>query len=150
MREIIIQVLMAFFGALGYGLIFRMKLDKLFLGAVGGGLTWIVYLLVKQWNSDVFIGFLISTIFATIYAEVLARVKKAPTTIFVLPAVVPLIPGSGLYYTMQAAILGNFNEFQTMGIQTLKMALAIAGGILVVGVCLHLVEQIYLKFLKIN
>ena len=142
MREIIVQIIMAFLGSLGFGIIFRMKLDRLFWGAFGGMLTWIVYLLAGNIANDIFTDFLLSAIFATIYAEVLARVKKAPATIFVLPAVVPLIPGSYLYYSVNYLMHSELDFFQESGIMTIKMALAIAVGMFIVGVLWNLVEQI--------
>ena len=39
-----------------------------------------------------------------LYAEVLAKRLRAPAPLFLIPAFIPSIPGSNLYYTMAAAV----------------------------------------------
>ena len=67
--------------------------------------------------------------FAVIYAEVLARSLKTPATLFVVPAILPLVPGGSLYYTMEIAVHNRMEAARSFGQQTLVAALAIAAGI---------------------
>ena len=46
MRTEIIQVICAVIGSFGFSFIFHLKRDKLIVASVGGGLTWLFYLLV--------------------------------------------------------------------------------------------------------
>ena len=57
---------------------------------------------------------------------------KSPTTTYLVPAIIPLIPGSGLYYTMNYAVRGEWDEFSARGLLTLKLTLALAAGIIVI------------------
>ena len=94
MRTEIIQVICAVIGSFGFSFIFHLKRDKLIVASVGGGLTWLFYLLVVHRVNGEFAAYFLATVFATFYAELMARVKKAPATIFVITALIPLIPGN--------------------------------------------------------
>ena len=80
---------------------------------------------------------------AAVYAELLAARKRAPVPLFLIPSVVPLIPGSTLYYTMSAAVQGNTEEVSHYGSLTLQYALSIAGGICIVWTLLSIFRRYY-------
>ena len=82
--------------------------------------------------------------FATIYAETMARIKKAPATVFYIPTVVPLIPGGSLFYTMSYAVLSEWNMVQSYGASTLYCALGIAAGMSMVLSIAHTARRIEL------
>ena len=71
-----------------------------------------------------------SSAFATLYSEILARIKKAPTTVFLIPSVMPMIPGGGLFYTMSAVISNNTVLFEKYFVTTIETALGISIGIM--------------------
>ena len=52
-------------------------------------------------GSDIFQCF-IATVVVSIYSEILARKCKAPTTCFQIVSILPLVPGGGIYYTMES------------------------------------------------
>ena len=93
---------------------------------------WGCYLLMFDVTQHIFASGLVASAFAAVYAEIFARKKMAPTLLFVIPSVVPLIPGSSLYYTMSAAVSGNTREISEYGSLTLQYALSIAAGISIV------------------
>ena len=66
----------------------------------------------------------------TFFAETMARVMKTPTTTFITTALVPLIPGGSLYYTMAYAFHQDAESFVTRGVATLSLAAALALGII--------------------
>ena len=47
MREII-QILMAAFGSVGFAMLFQLHGKKLITAGIGGGISWIVYLLAGK------------------------------------------------------------------------------------------------------
>ena len=65
---------------------------------------------------------------AALYAEVLARCRNAPSTPFFITAAIPLIPGSTLYYCMNAVVSSNLLAAEHYGEQTFLAAFGIAGG----------------------
>ena len=54
--------------------------------------------------------YLISTIVVSAYAEVMARVFKAPVTGFLTIGILPLVPGGGIYYTMEYCVSGQTSQ----------------------------------------
>lgn len=132
MKEVILQLAMAFIGSLGFSMIFRLRRSLWMAGSLGGALCWGCYLLMFDVTQHIFASGLVASAFAAVYAEIFARKKMAPTLLFVIPSVVPLIPGSSLYYTMSAAVSGNTREISEYGSLTLQYALSIAAGISIV------------------
>lgn len=130
--EGILQIITGFIGTLGFGILFHIRGRKLWLGALGGLLAWAVFLLLGFWIQSEPMRYFLVSMLTTLYAEVLARLVKTPTTTFVIVSLIPLIPGSGLYYTMANALSGNSDGFMEKGIHTLELSLALALGIILV------------------
>ena len=128
----IIQTAAAFLGSIGFAIFFKMKEKQIVLAGIGGAVTWVVYLLVQHFIEGYFVPYLMASIFVGIYAEIMARVNKAPATIFLTAAAVPLIPGGSLYYTMLGLVEQDEELFATSGVAALTIALAISLGFVVV------------------
>ena len=129
MSEVISQLVTSFIGSLGFALMFGLAKRHLFTASMGGMLSWGVYLAVMGLNGSVFVGNLAASVFAMVYAKLLARLHKCPTTLFIIPSIIPLVPGSSLYYAMSYAVRGDTQSAGYYGHQTLMIVLAIAAGI---------------------
>ena len=77
-----------------------------------------------------YLGFFISAVLLTAYAEVWAIVLKTPVTVPLIPTVIPFIPGGGLYYSVNALLRGDLHAFAGKAAQTMGLALALAVGIM--------------------
>lgn len=127
--EGIIHLVTAGFGALGFSLIFNVRRELLPAAAFGGLLDWGIYMMAEWFfGNGVFLPSVVAAAFASIYAEAMARVEKSPATVFYIPALIPLIPGGSLYYTMSYAVLGQWDQVQSYGASTAYCALGIAVG----------------------
>ncbi len=129
MKSMIVQLVTAFFASYGFSMLFGLRRRFLLPAALGGLLCWGVYLGMDAIAHREFLSCLTAAAFAVIYAEVLARSLKTPATLFVVPAILPLVPGGSLYYTMENAVHGRMDAARSFGQQTLVAALAIAAGI---------------------
>ena len=76
----------------------------------------------------VFYPTLIASAAAAAYAEIMARLLKAPVPLYVLPSVISLVPGGSLYYTMSYCMERDWEQFGIYGYRTVQYALAIAAG----------------------
>ena len=128
-----LPVLYAFVACIGFGGLYNLHGRPMLAAAVGGALGWLVYLLVFRvaLAPDLVAGFA-SAAAVAFYAEVLARVQKKTVTTYLLPGIIPMVPGAGIYYTMEFCIRGDTANFITEGLHTLGMAGSLAIGILVV------------------
>lgn len=129
-QRYIIQVIAAGLGAGGYSILFNIRRDKLLYASAGGSLAWIIYILASQMTTNAFITNMLAAAFSTLYSEIFARIKKAPTTVFLIPSIMPMIPGGGLFYTMSAVINNNSELFEKYFITTIETALGISIGIM--------------------
>ena len=136
-----VQLLTGALGSLGFAMIFRLRARYLPLAVIGGLLNWGAYLLLYHLTGQIFLSCLVAAMAASLYSELLARYLRAPTTIFLVPAVIPSIPGSNLYYTMQAAVGGDPEGILTNAVLTVKWAFGIAGGVSVMVVVFLLIRS---------
>lgn len=129
MEEFIIQLVTAFLGSLGFALVFGLRQRHLAYAALGGMIAWGIYLALFALRGSLFLANLGASVFAVAYSELLAHRRKCPATVFVIPAIIPLVPGSSLYYAMEYAVRGDLATAKSFGHRTLVCALAIAAGI---------------------
>lgn len=134
MKEMCIQVIAAFFGSLGFAWILKIKGIQVLYAGIGGMLTWSVYLAAYGQIHSYFFSNLIASIFVAAYAEFMARINKAPSTIFLTASAIPLIPGANLYDTMHGIVRENYKLASTNGVTTLVVSLAIGLGFVIVAV----------------
>jgi len=125
----LVQAITALPASLGFALMFNLRAKLLPVAAIGGLLTWVIYLACTLGVEGVFLPCLVASAFAAAYAQVLARVVCAPISIFYIICEIPLIPGRGLYYTVSNAVQGNWAAMQDFGLMTLAYVAAIAFGI---------------------
>jgi uncharacterized membrane protein YjjB (DUF3815 family) len=127
-----IQILMGYLGSLGFNILFNIRGKKLFIASFGGLISWAVFLALEPLLPGETIRYFLAAAAVTVYGEVFARIEKTPTTTFLVPSVIPLIPGGSLYYTMNFALNKQWEDFSARGFYTLQLALSLAVGIIAV------------------
>jgi len=137
--------LYAFGASLAFAIVFNIPSNKLLLSALGGMLGQLVYVVFQLVISNDVILYLLATIAISLYAEVLARLTKSPTTIYLAVALIPLVPGGGIYYTMLYFINGEMDLGITTGVHTLLISGALAVGIIMISSTVNLVRKVMLR-----
>ena len=66
------------------------------------------------------------------YSELMAKVNKAPATIFFISVAIALIPGASLYYAVESLLDRDLEAAAYNGNNALTIALAISMGIVLV------------------
>ena len=69
--EILLQIVMAMIGALGFGLLFHISGSRLITIMLGAAVNWGVYLLAMQWYDNRVTAFFVSTLATAALAELL-------------------------------------------------------------------------------
>lgn len=138
-----LQIITAFLGSLGFSVLFNIRRTKLLIAGLGGMLSWSVYLLLGLYFDSDPIRYFFAAIFVTVYAEIFARIKKTPTTSYLVPAFIPLIPGGALYNTMKFALHNDWQSFGDTAVYTIQLALALSAGIIVVASVMRMVHDLY-------
>ena len=128
----LVQILTGGLGTLGFSILFHIRGRKLVFSTLGGLLSWAVFLALGAFFPGEAIRYLLTAAVITVYGEILARKEKTPTTTFLVPSVIPLIPGGALYYTMNYALNRQWSQFAGQAFYTLQLALSLAVGIIAV------------------
>ncbi|MBE5906774.1 MAG: threonine/serine exporter family protein [Lachnospiraceae bacterium] len=119
-------------GCIGFAILFHVRGKALFYNGIGAFFTWVIYaLLYYRMHVSGFFSTLLAACFVAAFAYVMARVNKMPSTIFLTATVMPLIPGSNLYYMMYAVTRSDSAMLRSETITLLQTCLAIALGFLV-------------------
>lgn len=128
----LMQILMGFLGSLGFGVLFHLQGKKLIIAAIGGIVSWSVFLALQPLIPGEAMRYFIASAAITVYAEAFARILKTPTTTFLVISLIPLIPGGALYYTMNYALNEQWSLFVEHAFYTVQLAFALAVGIIAV------------------
>lgn len=132
MTQSIVQIITGCIGSLCFGILFNIKGKKLLSVALGGLLAWGIFVVLSCFISSEPVNYLIVSMIISVYAEILARVLKTPSMPIITTSLIPLIPGGALYYTASYAFDSDLTLFVEKGVATLKLAAALALGIIIV------------------
>lgn len=119
-------------GSLGFAILFNIRGDKLFIAAIIGGAGGLVYDVVLKLDHSVVVSLFFASVVISVLSEAFARVSKCPVTTFLVCALIPLVPGGGMYYTMLEIVQDNLNGALVRGIDTVAQACSIAVGCILV------------------
>lgn len=111
-------ILLSFTASLGFGVMFHIVgLDLLFAG-LGGMISRIALLTFMSMTDSRFLFTLGAATCAALYAELLAVTKKVPSTVYLYPTIIPLIPADLLYFLMRNLVTGEYDAAFTYAADT--------------------------------
>lgn len=134
--------LYAFLACIGFSVLFNIHGVGMLICAGGGGLGWLVYLLAAPLVGSDIIQSFFAALAISAWSEVMARLRRCPVTSYLLVALFPLVPGGGIYYTMEHAMSGETALFLESLLHTLGLAGALAVGVLLVASLARLATQV--------
>jgi uncharacterized membrane protein YjjB (DUF3815 family) len=134
MQRVIVMLISGALGTLGFSVLFYIHPRRLILATMGGLLCTGVYLLAGYWIGGELLPNLLGALVGAGFSEICARLTKVPVPIYMVPCVMPLVPGSALYATMFNFVAGNYDAAADAAMTTLVVALGIAGGIVIASV----------------
>lgn len=129
--ELFVHLLSTALASLGFALLFGQRPHRLPISAFGGLLCRGAYLLLLFLGLGTFSACLLSSLLAAVYAECMAIRVRAPATVFLVPTIIPAVPGGSLFYAVQALARGDFAACGTYAMETALFAFGIAAGIAV-------------------
>ena len=135
------QAAAVFVGCCGFCILFNTHGRGCVLCIIGGVATWMLYLLWGALGCDVYAANLFAALFAALYAEGMARIRKCPAMPYLVIAILPLLPGAGVYYTMSLGLEGDMMDAVGKGLETIGIAGSLAVGILLVSTVFRLINR---------
>ena len=134
-----------FIGCVGFSVYYNIHGPGILVCAVGGVLTWSTYLLAQELGVGLIYANFLGGIVASVYAEIMARVRRFPAISYLVVSLFPLLPGAGIYYTMAYAVENDMTRFAAKGYQTAAIAAALALGILLVSTAFRIWSNYLMK-----
>jgi len=140
------QFTWSFLAILGFSIRTNLKGIRIIFTALSGGLCWAFYLITLYYSNSMLFSVFIAIILVCIYSELIAPRLKTPVSVFVTCAIIPLVPGKGLFNSMQLYIAGdNLNASKAI-LQTLLVAGTISIAIAIVSSVTNLINKLMNRF----
>lgn len=86
--------------ALGFAMLFNVPVRTLAACAIGGAIGHIIRTLLMKWGVSIETATLAGATVVGFLGEMFARRWLAPASVFTVPAVIPMVPGTFAYRTM--------------------------------------------------
>ncbi|MBQ8418355.1 MAG: threonine/serine exporter family protein [Phascolarctobacterium sp.] len=121
----------SFLATIAFAALFQAPKRTLIISGVIGAIGWVVFVYLRQhleYNS--FHSNFIATMALALVCELSARIFKQPATVFLIPGIIPLVPGLGMYQGMKQIIEKSFGDGVNILLTAGTDAAAIALGIM--------------------
>ena len=141
MIELIVQIITGFIGSFGFAFLYNIRGRKLIFAGLGSLISVGIYVLLTMVIKNDALNYFIVAVLVSTYAEIMARVLKSPTTTFITVALIPLVPGSALYYTMAYTFDGDWVHFLENAVYTMSLTVALALGIVLVSAITKMINK---------
>lgn len=142
MEELLLPCLYAFLASVAFAVLFNIHGFGIVICGIGGTLGWLAYLLTFPYYQSPILPNFFAGLTISIFAEIMSRVRKCPVTGYLLVAFFPLVPGGGIYYTMNYFLNGQSDLAMAKGLETLGIAGAIAIGVFLASSLMRLIFAI--------
>lgn len=117
-KELILNMIYCFLATWFFALLMNSPKKVLVYSSLIAAIGYTSYLFFINLG-EVRLGFFFGTLIIVFLGELLARLIKMPATIFIFPAVIPMVPGLGLYQTMLAFVQDNIFGALKVGVDTI-------------------------------
>lgn len=130
--QLILECLAAGVGTVAFALLFQVPRGYYLPCGVIGGAGWLCYRLLVFLGASASLSTFPATVLVVFLARWTAVRLRCPVTVFLIPGIFPLVPGAGIYWTAYYLVSNDAARAAVQGGVTLKSAVAIVLGILLV------------------
>ena len=127
-EQIIRAVFGAFFGTVGFAMLVHTPKRAWFVSGLIASLSYLIYWLMSFLNLPEPMAIFIGSLFGSLTGLLCARRMKIIGTVFLMSAIVPVVPGLGLYRMMAYIGQGETAAGADMGIRAMITIAMIALG----------------------
>ena len=148
--SVVVMLISSTVACMGFARLLNIKGVQVIYSGVGAFLALAIQLFLLRAMGSNFTSTLIASMFIQAYAEWMARLHRAPATIFLISSIMALIPGYRLYMMMYGAARGNAKLAADNAIICLATVLAIALGFIAMGIVNRYVRYViqYVKWVR--
>lgn len=129
LMPILLHSIGAFGGTLGYAFLLNAPLNTVLPASLTGLLGYVIYeVMINLMGQGMIFSYFVATVVIAVICEIAARVMRMPSTIFLLTALVPLVPGYTFYCAMLAIVEHNGAAVASYGLEAVQIVAVIAVG----------------------
>ncbi|WP_432723384.1 threonine/serine exporter family protein [Staphylococcus equorum] len=124
--------LFSFTASYFFALIYDAPKKLFFSAGLAGALGYLVnFILSTTFQMDSIYTSLLGSLTLGLISHMMSRILKSPVVIFMIPGIIPLVPGSLAFRATQQLVTLNFSEANNTLIRTILIAGSIALGLLI-------------------
>ena len=128
---LIYAFLFSFTASYFFAVIYDAPKNLFFAAGLAGASGYLIsFILNDLLQIDSIYSSLLGSLTLGVMSHIMSRILKSPVVIFMIPGIIPLVPGSLAYKAMQQLVTLNFTEANNTFIRTILIAGSIALGLL--------------------
>lgn len=132
---------LAFFASGTFAYFYYSLRRDIVFSALFGAIGWIVYLVLSSLSIGPAAGCFAGALAVGVCSEFVSRLFGKPATVYIVPGIIPLVPGGGMYETMLFSVWGNRAAASDAAFATLSVAFAIAVALALVSSFFRLLDR---------
>ncbi len=128
----IIQIVAPFCGTVAFALLFGVPRKYYFLCGLTGTIGWLIYVLTGQAGAPAAEATFLASAAVVFLSRIFAVNVKCPVTVFLISGIIPLVPGSSVYWAAYYLVTNETSLALESGLTAIRLAVAIVLGIVVI------------------
>ena len=144
----LIQLITSFVTSVTFSILLKVNKRHLIGGGISGALTFATYFGIFIITNSLFWAAFVSSVVAALFAEIYARVVKAPSIVMLMAGVIPTVPGGYLYRAVRDIVRGQIGTALSWLGTAGAVALGIAGGVVALSIAFGIVNDHVVKKIK--
>ena len=137
----IIQVVSTFLAVISVSIIYGVRKKLLPFCGLVGAIGWSVYLVLENYTDHKVLRMFFAVLCVAFISHILARIFKAPVTLFLITGILPEVPGVGMYNIVYHVIIGDSDMVNFYFSETLQIAGVIALAIFIMDTIFRLFQK---------
>ncbi|MBE6730631.1 MAG: threonine/serine exporter [Ruminococcaceae bacterium] len=126
--NLIVQFTVCSVASAAFAIFYTPPFRHLIWAGITGGFGWVIYVIFANYGVDAGFSSFFATVAVTALSRSLAFHRKAPITIFLIPGIIPLVPGIAIYQTGYYMFMSESSKAISYAASTFSIAIAIALG----------------------
>lgn len=150
MSLLLLQFLYILFPTCGFCILFKVPAKQFPVCILVGACSWTSYQILLYLEASAILACFIAACLVGLLSDICSRIFKEAATIFIIPGILCLVPGAGMYRTMLSLLQHDMDRFASNATTTLSLAGAIAVGLLVTGSLIRVILSVIRKLSQLR
>lgn len=128
--KIFIESLLAGLSTIAFAMFYNAPKKTFIASFIAGSVGWFLFKSIEIEIGSKLLGAVFAGFSVGVVGEIASKIAKEPVTAFIIPGILPLVPGAGMYRTMANLVQENYNTSLHYGRESLLIAGSISFGLL--------------------